>query len=98
VTAADGLYRYDETLGLRTNKSFSQAVSVDEAKTSLVLFAVLYAALAAVWIIVLDRKIRTGPEPLPVASGSGASGVRQAAADRQHARLQEKDNDLGGAS
>lgn len=98
LTAADGLYHYDENLGLRTSKSFSQAVSIDEAKTSLVLFAVLYAALAAVWLIVLDRKIRTGPELLPAASGSGASGVLQAAADRQHARLEGKNSDQGGAS
>ena len=98
LTAADGLYHYDENLGLRTSKSFSKAVSVEEAKTSLILFALLYAALAAVWIIVLDRKIRTGPEPLSAASGSGASGVLQAAADRQHARLQEEESDQGGAS
>jgi len=98
VTAADGLYHYDETLGLRTSKSFSTAVSVAEAKTSLILFAILYAALTAVWIMVLDRKIRTGPEPLQAASDSGASGVAQAAIDRQHARLNMKENDQGGAS
>ena len=98
VTAADGLYHYDETQGLRTSNSFSQAVSTLEAQTSLVLFAVLYAALAAVWIIVLDRKIRTGPESLPVPSGSGTSGVLKAAADRQHARLQEENRNQGGAA
>ncbi len=87
VTAADGLYQYDESLGLRTSKSFSAAVSRQEAKTSLILFAILYAALTAVWITVLDRKIRTGPEPLPTATGSEGSGVLQAATDRQHSRL-----------
>ena len=98
VTAADGLYRYDETLGLRTSKSFSAAVSVEEAKTSLILFAILYAALTAVWIMVLDRKIRTGPEATPAASGSRGLGVVQSAAERQHARLNEKEKDQGGAS
>jgi len=97
VTAADGLYQYDESLGLRTSNSFSAAVSVEEATTSLILFAILYAALTAVWIAVLDRKIRTGPEPLPVAA-AGGSGIAQAAADRQHARFSEKDKDQGGAS
>lgn len=98
VTAADGLYQYDEKLGLRTSKSFSTAVSVGEAKASLILFAILYAALTAVWIMVLDRKIRIGPEPLPVISGTGGSGVPSAAADRQHARFSEKGQDKGGAS
>lgn len=98
VTAADGFYQYDEELGLRTSKSFSAAVSVGEAKTSLILFALLYAALTAVWIVVLDRKIRTGPEPLPAPSRPGGSGVVKAATDRQHARLDDKKNDQGGAS
>jgi len=98
VTAADGVYQYDETVGLRTSKSFSAAVSVEEAQTSLVLFAILYAALTAVWIMVLDRKIRTGPEPLPAASEFEGLGVAQSAAHRQHARLNEKEKDRGGAS
>ncbi len=98
VTASDGLYQYDEKLGLRTDKSFSAAVSVEEAKTSLILFMILYAALAAVWIMVLDRKIRTGPQPLPATAGVGASGVLQAATDRQHARLNETESDQGGVS
>lgn len=95
VTAADGLYHYDETLGLRTSNSFSAAVSRQEAMASLILFAILYASLGAVWIIVLDRKIRTGPEPLPLTTGSG---VLQAATDRQHFRLSTEKNVQGGAS
>lgn len=98
VTGADGLYQYDETLGLRTSKSFSAAVSVAEAKTSLILFAILYAALTAVWILVLDRKIRTGPEALPSPPGSGSSGIVRAASDRQHARLNNSEKGQGGAS
>lgn len=98
ITAADGRYQYDETLGLRTNKSFSVAVSKSEAQTSLILFAILYAALTAVWIAVLDRKIRTGPEPLPELSLNENIGVAAAAADRQHARFSDKEQDRGGAS
>jgi cytochrome d ubiquinol oxidase subunit I len=98
ITSADGFYQYDESLGLRTSNSFSAAVSADEAKISLILFTILYASLAAVWILVLDRKIRTGPQPLPIASDSQVSGVVQAATDRQHARLNEGENERGGAS
>jgi cytochrome d ubiquinol oxidase subunit I len=98
VTGPDGLYQYDETLGLRTSKSFSTAVSVAEAKTSLILFAILYLTLTAVWILVLDRKIRTGPEALPATSDPGSSGVVGAATDRQHARLNNDGKGQGGAS
>ena len=98
VTGADGLYHYDETLGLRTSNSFSAAVSRQEARVSLILFAILYASLAAVWIMVLDRKIRTGPEPLPSTTGSEGSGVLQAASDRQHSRLSAEKNVQGGDS
>jgi len=98
VTGDDDLYHYDEKLGLRTSNSFSAAVSSQEAKTSLILFALLYAALAAVWITVLDRKIRNGPEPLPSATDSEGSGVLQAATDRQHSRLSAEENAQGGAS
>lgn len=87
VTDADGKYQYDERLGLRTSKSFSAAVSREEAMTSLILFTILYAALGAVWIMVLDRKIRTGPEPLAAGADSRGAGLLQAASDRQHARL-----------
>jgi cytochrome d ubiquinol oxidase subunit I len=96
ITGADGTYQYDERLGLRTSNSFSAAVSQQEAKTSLILFAILYTALGAVWILVLDRKIRTGPEPLPTGADSRKTGVMQAASDRQHARFNEQKK--GGAT
>ena len=97
VTAADGRFQYDETLGLRTKNSVSASVSVAEARTSLILFAILYAALTAVWIAVLDRKIRTGPELLPADSVGKDSGILRAASDRQHARLDQKEQGQGGA-
>lgn len=87
LTAADGLYHYDESLGLRTTDSISAAVSAEEAKLSLLLFSLLYLALLAVWIMVLDHKIRTGPAPVSDAGKSDRSGIRGAAIDRQHARL-----------
>ncbi len=90
ITGPDGYYQYDETQGLRTADSVSAAVSVSEAQTSLILFTILYLSLAAVWILVLDRKIRTGPEPLPPAGSIGEHGIRQATVDRQHARLNDE--------
>jgi len=96
ITGPDGLYNYDENLGLRTSDSISAAVSVEEAKTSLILFTVLYLALAAVWIMVLDRKIRTGPTPLEKHEDTDDHGIRHAAMDRQHARL-DKEATKGGS-
>lgn len=90
VTNPDGYYQYDETLGLRTSNSFSAAVDANEARLSLILFAILYLSLAAVWIAVLDRKIRTGPQPVDEPHPDGPVGVAQATADRQHARLNDK--------
>lgn len=86
ITDSEGFYRYDETLGLRTQDSVSVAVSVAEAKTSLILFTILYLSLAAVWVMVLDRKIRTGPKSLPPAEVDD-HGFRHAVLDRQHAKF-----------
>ncbi len=95
--AADGFYQYDESLGLRTINSVSVAVSPAEAKTSLILFTILYLALAAVWIMVLDRKIRLGPEPAQLPEGEVEKGYRKATIDRQHARLNHGDREGGAA-
>lgn len=88
-----GLYEYNETLGLRTSNSFSAAVDVSEARLSLILFTILYLALAAVWIVVLDRKIRVGPQPIGEPPSDRTSGVAQAAADRQHARFNDENSE-----
>lgn len=89
VVGADGTYQYDETLGLRTANSVSAAVSTTEAAASLILFILLYVALTAVWIMVLDRKIRIGPEQIDDTVDHSGEGIIEAAKDRQHARLSE---------
>lgn len=95
--AADGFYKYDESLGLRTKNSVSAAVSPAEAKSSLILFTILYLALAAVWIMVLDRKIRLGPEPFQRPGDEVEDGYRKATIDRQHARFSDGDSGGGAA-
>lgn len=90
VVGTDGLYSYDERQGLRTVNGVSPAVDASEATTSLILFTILYLSLAAVWIMVLDRKIRQGPpeEQDMVAMGSD-HGFQDASAERQSARLSQ---------
>ena len=95
--AANGRYQYDESLGLRTRDSVSAAVSTAEAKSSLVLFSILYLALIAVWIMVLDRKIRSGPQPPDGTDAHGQGGMQKATRDRQHARLNDESVAKGGA-
>ena len=99
VVGADGLYTYDETVGLRTVNSVSAAVTPLEAGTSLALFTVLYLLLTAVWIMVLDKKIRSGPDPVSSQEAdSDGEGFRKATADRQHARLSEGNELAGGTT
>lgn len=88
VTDSNGQFQYDESQGLRTEKSISASVSSAEAFTSLILFALLYLALTAVWIMVLNRKIQHGPEPI-LHEVKPDHGIRDAILDRQHARLTE---------
>ena len=99
VVGADGLYTYDETVGLRTVNSVSAAVTPLEAGTSLALFTVLYLLLTAVWIMVLDKKIRSGPDPVSSQEAdSDGEGFRKATADRQHARLNDENELAGGTT
>jgi cytochrome d ubiquinol oxidase subunit I len=63
VVGPGGVVEYDETQGLRTSDAVSPAVSSGQVLGSLVLFSLVYLLLAAVWVFVLDSKIRKGPEP-----------------------------------
>jgi len=98
VVGADGFVQYDESEGLRTNNSISASVTPAEALTSLILFSILYLALLAVWVFVLDRKIRKGPEPIIHEATVPEHGMRQATIDRQHARFEDEEDGKGGAA
>jgi cytochrome d ubiquinol oxidase subunit I len=63
VTGPDGTVQYDESLGLRTTDAVSQAITAEQVLGSLIMFGLIYLLLFVVWIFILDRKIRQGPEP-----------------------------------
>jgi cytochrome d ubiquinol oxidase subunit I len=63
VVGADGFVSYDERAGLRTTDAISPNVRADQVLGSTLGFLVIYIALGAVWLFVLDRKIKQGPEP-----------------------------------
>jgi cytochrome d ubiquinol oxidase subunit I len=54
---------YDESQGLRTVDAVSPGLEGRQVLGSIVGFSLVYLALAAVWLFVLDQKIRHGPEP-----------------------------------
>ncbi len=63
---------------LRTKDAVSQAVPANDVLTSIILFSIIYAMLAAVWLYIIDEKIKRGPEEEPGAQ-SHERGWLQAA-------------------
>jgi cytochrome d ubiquinol oxidase subunit I len=47
---------------LRTNEAASKAVTGPEVLASIIVFSVIYLMLLLVWLFVMDRKIKAGPE------------------------------------
>ena len=81
---------------LRTSAATSKSVPAGQVLASIVMFALIYAALFAVFVFVLDSKIKHGPdepEAAPAAATTGrglldaaASLLRNASASLTHAR------------
>ena len=72
IRDADGFVQIDRAVGLRTADAFSPAVRADQVLASIVLFSLIYVGLAAVWVFVLDHKIKEGPTPAtPRPPGAG---------------------------
>jgi cytochrome d ubiquinol oxidase subunit I len=65
VTGPAGVVDYDRTVALRTADGVSETVTAAQVLRSIFGFGVIYLALGAVWLVVLDQKIRQGPDPLP---------------------------------
>ena len=51
-----------KTPGLRTSDGLSESVVAEQVVGSIVMFGLIYVMLLAVWIFVLDRKIKHGPD------------------------------------
>ncbi|NLF68829.1 MAG: cytochrome ubiquinol oxidase subunit I [Candidatus Anammoximicrobium sp.] len=78
--------------GLRTGDAVSEAVDGQQVLGSFIMFGVIYTVLFVLWIFLLDRTIRHGPEapgasasPEPASSplGSALSAVAERATHRQ---------------
>jgi cytochrome d ubiquinol oxidase subunit I len=63
LVGEDGFVAYDEREGLRTSAAASPNIRSAQVLGSLLGFGAIYLALFAVWLFVLDRKIKHGPDP-----------------------------------
>jgi cytochrome bd ubiquinol oxidase subunit I len=69
---------------LRTSQGLSKAVSSAEVLGSILMFAVIYLLLFAVWVFVLNDKIRHGPdEPVAPPSATTPGDLLEAAGRRK---------------
>jgi cytochrome d ubiquinol oxidase subunit I len=60
---------------LRTSEGLSQSVTVGQTLGSILMFGLIYALLFAVWLYVLNDKIRHGPEPGTAPAGATTVGA-----------------------
>jgi cytochrome d ubiquinol oxidase subunit I len=80
AVGASGAVEYDEGQGLRTLDAVSPGLEGRQVLGSIVGFSLVYLALAAVWLFVLDQKIRHGPEPAAPAAAPHTEGLAAAVA------------------
>lgn len=73
-------YRLEE--GLLTKNAASTVVSAGQVLGSLIMFALIYALLFAIWLYVLNHKIQTGPVPVKVGGPTTRAGIEEAASSR----------------
>ncbi len=60
---------------LRTSDALSKSVVASQVLSSIIIFTLIYGLLFAVWVFVLDSKIKHGPEePAVAAAAPGADG------------------------
>jgi cytochrome d ubiquinol oxidase subunit I len=79
VTLADGSTR-EVIAGLRTTDAVSEVVTGGQVLGSILLFGFIYLLLGALWLVVLDHKIRAGPESPPGERGEDLAGAAGALA------------------
>ncbi len=78
---------------LRTKDSVSKSVDRSEVILSMILFGFVYTLLFLLFLFILDRKIKAGPEPAPGAPGAetAAQGALEAMARRGKTRPEENE-------
>ncbi len=67
---SSGLLVYRLNEGLLTNKAVSEAVDSEQVLGSIIMFALMYLLLLAIWAVVLTHKIHKGPSAMAVPPAS----------------------------
>lgn len=86
---------------LRTSDSLSKSVSASQTLGSIIMFVCIYALLFAVFLYVLNDKIRHGPDPIPAPGAPGHTSARSLAdvaglrAEPGASSLTERDDNQG---
>jgi len=73
-------YRMEE--GLLVRDAVSESIKGAEVLVSIIMFAIIYSLLFAVWLYVLNDKIQKGPKPVEVLGGPPIPGWIAATAGR----------------
>jgi hypothetical protein len=60
---------------LRTSDGVSKAVSGNQILSSIIMFSIIYVLLFAVFLYVLNDKIKHGPDPVHPAEATGTRGL-----------------------
>ena len=84
VPLADGTTR-EMIAGLRTTDAVSEAVESSQVLASILLFGAVYLLLLVLWLYVLDKKIKAGPDLAGTKDRSGDGLLDAAAARPAHA-------------
>ncbi|MBU0754837.1 MAG: cytochrome ubiquinol oxidase subunit I [Planctomycetes bacterium] len=89
VVNDSGVVLFDEGEGLRTADAISEVVESEQVLGSIIMFGLIYIVLFGLWLLILDHKIRKGPEPVEGDSSSrgdphdtGGKGLLDAASTR----------------
>jgi cytochrome d ubiquinol oxidase subunit I len=68
--------------GLRTSDAVSEAVTAEHVLGSIIMFGVVYFLLFILWIMLLNKKIQQGPEPVRIGAPESAEAAIEAASRR----------------
>ncbi len=95
VVGPNGKVVHDERQALRTVDAVSPALRSEQVLASVIGFGFLYLGLLAVWLFVLDRKIRQGPEPAPSMASTTPRDLLETAGQRAagSAHMIDEDNE-----
>ncbi len=75
--------------GLRTSDAVSEVVTAPLVLGSIVMFSLIYALLFGLWVFLLDRAIRRGPEPVAASDhGAGDDALSVLTARAAHDRTE----------